>query len=146
MLQTFWGKFGWGHVPVVGDRTYLILAVVAALGVVGAPFALWRKRGFIPWETPLLLGIAVCGIWFAAMVRGTVESLFGRAFIPGSRYAYPAIVPTLALLNIGWLEILRKVAGRLNVSKRTRSLVYSLLFVVLDVIALVSILRYYSNH
>jgi hypothetical protein len=146
MLRTFWGKFGWGHVPLVGDRPYRILAVLTSVGIAGVPLALWRRRRTMPWEVVLLLGIALCSIWFAAMVRGTVESLFGIGFIPGARYAFPAIIPTLVVLNAGWLEILRGVGNRLHLPVRIPYMVPCLLFILLDVVALASILYYYSLH
>ena len=143
MLQTFWGKFGWGGFRLLGGPTYPILALVTLLGAAGAALALWRVRRSVPWETAVLLGIALCAIWFMAMLRGTAQSLFGRPFIPGSRYAYPAIIPTLLLLNFGWFELLRRIRGRMQLSVRLPHMLFWGFFMVLDIVALLSVMRSY---
>jgi len=142
MLRTFWAKFGWGHVPLLGSRPYLVLSVVTLLGMVGAGIAIWRRRHALPWEALLLLGLALLGIWIPAIVRG-IGSLFGWAFIPGARYAYPAIIPTALVLNLGWLEVFRQVGQWLRISARAQSVIYYLLFFGLDIYAISSIIEFY---
>ena len=129
---------------MLGDRSYLILAILTVVAIAAVPLGLWRNRRSVDWDVLLLLSIALCGIWFAAIVRGTTTSLIARVFIPGARYAYPAIIPTLTVLNFGWLEVLRHAGSRLHLSVRMQHMVYCLLFIVLDIVALVSILRHYG--
>jgi len=142
MLRTFWAKFGWGHVPLPGSRPYLVLSVVTLLGMVGAGVGIWQRRHALPWEVLLLLGLALFGIWIPAIVRG-IGSLFGWAFIPGARYAYPAILPTVLVLNVGWLEILRLLGRWLRAAPKVQYVVYFLFFLGLDAISILTITRFY---
>ena len=77
------------------------------------------------------------------MLRG-VHSLTDTIFIPGARYAYPAIIPTLLALNAGWLEIARPLARWLRLPPIAKYMVYFLLFLGLDVAAIASIIRFYT--
>ncbi|MBE3039175.1 MAG: DUF2142 domain-containing protein [Chloroflexi bacterium] len=142
MLRTFWAKFGWGHVPLAGSKPYRVLAVVTLLGMAGAGWATWRRRHALPWEVLLLLGLALLGIWVPAILRG-IGSLFGWAFIPSARYAYSVIIPTLLVLNVGWLEILRLLGRWLRMAPKVQIAAYLLFFVALDALSILTITRFY---
>jgi hypothetical protein len=142
MLRTFWAKFGWGTVPLLGDKPYRVLAVVTLLGLGGAGWALWRRRLAIHWELFLLLGLALLGIWVPAILRG-IGSLFGWLYVPVARYASPAILPTILVLNIGWLESSRLLGRWLRVHPKVLLGVYLLFFVALDILSLLSIIHYF---
>jgi hypothetical protein len=142
MLRTFWAKFGWGHIPLAGSKPYRTLAVVTLLGMAGAGWAIWQRRHALPWEVLLLLGLALLGIWTPAILRG-IGSLFGWAFIPSARYAYPAILPTVLVLNAGWLEILRILGRWLRIAPKVQLAAYLLFFAALDALSILSITRFY---
>ena len=146
MLRTFWAKFGWGHVPLsipFTDRPYRLLTAITLVGIGGAMLTLWRKRLSLPWHVLLFLGLTLAGIWGQAVLRG-VHSLTDTIFIPGARYAYPAIIPTLLALNAGWLEIARPLDRWLRLPPIAKYMVYFLLFLGLDVAAIASIIRFYT--
>jgi hypothetical protein len=142
ILRTFWAKFGWGNVPLIGSKPYRALVFVTLLGITGAGWVIWRRRHTLPWEVLLLLGLALIGIWTQAIIRG-LGSLFGWTFVPLARYAYPAILPTVLVLNAGWLGILRMIGRGLRVESKVQGMAYLLLFAMLDVLSILSITRYY---
>jgi len=142
ILRTFWAKFGWGNVPLLGSKPYRALAVVALLGMVGAGWAIWQRRHALPWEVLLLLGLALLGIWIPAIFRG-IGSLFGWVFIPSARYAYPVILPTVLVLSVGWLEILRLPGRWVRMAPKVQHAAYLLFFVALDALSILTITRFY---
>jgi hypothetical protein len=142
MLRTFWAKFGWGNVPLVGSSPYRTLAILTLVGIAGAGWAIWKHRHTLPWEVIPLLGLALLGIWFPAFFRG-IGSLFGWLYVPVARYVSPAILPTVLILNAGWLEILRIPGRWLHMAPNLQYVVYFLFFVALDVLSIVSIAHFY---
>ena len=142
-MRTFWAKFGWGNVPLVGSKPYRILAVVTVLGIVGANWAVWRDRHVLQWEVFLLLFLAMFGIWITTIQRG-IGSIFGWYLIPVARYAYPAILPTVLVLNTGWLELIHAFGRWLRMTTKVAYAAYLLCFVALDAVSIFSIIRYYQ--
>ena len=143
LAQTFWAKFGWGHVVLEGYRPYTILAFITLSGCIGAVFAFWRRRERILWDVAFFLGTVAIVVWGSAMVRGLSSILQGSYFIPVARYAYPAIIPTMLLLNLGWLELVRGAEIYLKLPSKVSYLLLVLFFVVLNVISIFSIYRFY---
>jgi hypothetical protein len=144
LQHTFWARFGWGHVSLAWPASYTILMAITLIGLLGAGWLLWRKRQALAWHALAFLGLAALGVWGAALSRG-VASLFGTLFIPGARYAYPAIAPTILLLCAGWRAALGWGGRWLRLAAWLQYLIYVTLFVLLDAAALFSILRYYSR-
>ena len=144
LLRTFWGKFGWGHIPFAWLGVYPLLWVLTLAGAFGAGVVLWRGRQRWDWHALAFIGLAVLGTWAAALSRGA-GSLFGNLFIPGARYAYPVIAPTLLLFCAGWCAGLGWGVRRLRIAVWVQYLVYVALFVFLDGLGLFSILRYYGG-
>lgn len=142
MFNTFWARFGWGHVPLLGYRPYLILGIITLLGVIGAGIAVWRRRIRLSWEVLAFFSIVLLGVWIPASLRGA-GSLNEAVFIPSARYAYPAIIPTVLLLTSGWLEILSFIQSRLNFSKKFIPAAFLLFFLGLAALSIVSILKFY---
>ena len=142
MLRTFWAKFSWGQVSLAGSKPYRVLSIVTLLGMAGTGWAIWQRRHALPLEILLLLGLALLGIWIPTIMRG-IGSLFGWAFIPSARYAYPVIIPTILVLNVGWLEILRLLGQLLRMSPKVQAAAYLMFFVSLDVLSILTITRFY---
>ena len=142
LLRSFWAKFGWGNVSLLGSKPYQVLAVATLLGSFGAAWMIWRKRFKLSWEVLLILGLALFGIWLPAILRG-IGSLVGNPFFPVARYAFPAILPTAIVLNAGWLEIVDYPARWLRLSPKVIGAIYILLFIALDTLAFLSIFRFY---
>ena len=147
LMRTFWAKFGWGHVPLLGRKPYRLLAGVTAMGMAGLGLALWRRRRTLPslpWASLMVLGLALLGIWGIGLVRGAGSFWTSWAFIPSARFVYPAIIPTTLILSLGWLEIERRVWRRSRSQAGMLPVLTFGFFLALDVFALVSLVSYYG--
>ena len=104
MLETFLGKFGWGHIPLSQPAWYTLFGVLFGVGFLGVLWACFSRVTFSA-EKMLFLGTVLGLIWGAAVLRGEIFMFTATSFIPGARYAYPAIAPTLLfwLLGIEWI-------------------------------------------
>jgi hypothetical protein len=146
IFETFWGRFGWGHVPLPGGawfyRAFTWITVLAVFGVVFYPFG---KSGKIPVDALLFLGLALILVWFAAIARGAIFIFVEHVFLPSARYAFPAIGPTLLVLVAGWTAAGMYIQRIVRFPRFYYVAVYTGLLVVLAVVALWTIGRYYSG-
>ncbi|MGB3700099.1 MAG: hypothetical protein WA997_02420, partial [Anaerolineales bacterium] len=145
LFHTFWARFGWGHVILVGYRPYSILGLFTMAGVVGGVVAFWRHRKQIHWDLFLFLGLSVITIWGSAFLRGLTSQMDGGYFIPVARYAYPAIIPTMLILNIGWLEIIHWIEHYFKIRQKYQLCLLIALFLLLDVFSIYSIYAFYLD-
>jgi hypothetical protein len=145
LLRTFWAKFGWGHVALLGGKPYRILAGATLLGLIGALLALWQGRRTLPWHALLWLGLALGGVWALTLIRGSNYILLRASFLANGRYTYPVIIPAVLVLNAGWLAVYRVAQRRLRLPAWGYGIVYGAFFLGLDVLALASVVRYYAN-
>jgi hypothetical protein len=159
LLRTFWGMFGWAHVPLLGHKPYRVFLVLTILGLLGV--GLWfgirlRARPVcLPWEALAVLGLLFVGYWGLTLVRSPIFMSLVHIYLPVARNAYPAIIPTALLVCMGWHELLKATVGefaRRMVNRNTPapvwpravpSLAYCILLVALDVYAIWSISNYY---
>jgi hypothetical protein len=142
--RTFWGRFGWGNIDLIGQKPYRPLAVLTGLGLFGAILAAIRAGKKLRWEIVFLLGAAIGIVWGATLFRGSSFILDRAHFLPVARYVFPVIIPTLMVLVIGWLELMNWI-GRLSASLRPWLFgVYLLIFFGIDLYALFSIFRYFA--
>jgi hypothetical protein len=146
IFETFWGRFGWGHVPLPGGdllyRLFTWLVVLAVLGVVFYPFG---KGGRIPVDALLFLGLVLLLVWFAAFARGAIFIFVEHVFLPSARYAFPAIGPTLLFLVAGWYAAAKHLVRVIRIPRFYFVLVYVDALVMLAVLALWGIGRFYSG-
>lgn len=142
MLKTFWGKFGWGHIPMLGNKTYWALGVTTLLGIAGMILGVGKDIRKLPWSAMALLGMAMAMVWGLAVVRG-VFYLFGRTFIPSARYGYPVIIPTVGMLCLGWWALGRKVKELLRLPGWLGIVGYGLFMIGLNVLSIVTVWKYY---
>jgi len=162
LFRTFWAKFGWGHVPLIGEYPYRYLAAVTLVLLGGASYGGVRKRRVLPWDVLLILGIAIFAVWFPVFVRGAIFMALPRIYFPVARYALPVIIPIAIVFSFGWLEVSRlliqfwhklAVIGdkasessqglRLVALPDFQIVVYLLLFLILDIVSIISIARFY---
>ena len=105
MQQTFWGKFGWGHIPLQFNWAYDLLKIVSILGIAGLILGgLTKGSAKIPWDALILMALMMLLVWGLAVARGSFY-LFSWRFIPSSRYGFPAIIPTVGFLCLGWWKL-----------------------------------------
>ena len=144
LFRTFWAKFGWGHIFLVGQKPYRVLMAVTLLSVLGVIAAFWRLKRAFSLELWVFMGIALTVVWGVAATRG-IDSLFGNVFIPGSRYAYPVIVLTLLLLCAGWREVLQYFGKWLHLPSQVQYSIYLAIFIFLDGYSIYTIAQYYTR-
>ena len=164
LFRTFWATFGWGNVPLVGSRPYQFLLVLTALGLFGCCLGIVRRWPRLPWEVMGFISLALLLMWGVAATRSVHYLAVQRVlYLPVARYAYPMIIPTVLVLGVGWLEVSRllgillkrlgwqRLSGRLfptlwaAAQSHIDFVVYLALFVSLDVMALISIARFYER-
>lgn len=143
LFQTFWAYFGWGHVALLLPYAYRILFLITLTGMIGALVWVIRDRKRLNWNLLVFLGIVLIAVWSLAFMRGTGTLVDSRTQIPVARYAYPAIFPTMLVLNAGWLEIFRRLQARFRLPEFLLPVGFFAFFIALDVISILTILRYY---
>jgi hypothetical protein len=148
ILRTFWAKFGWGHVPLLWDWVYALLAFLTGLGLVGGAFAAVRavktSGGVVA-----VMALAFAGMWALAITRGAYISLAVNPWIPVARYGLPVVLPTALLLTAGWREWARLPLPALARFRARHPnlnfLIFFCLFLALDVAGLVSVVTFYAR-
>lgn len=142
LFRTFWAKFGWGHVSLIGKRPYRPLFAITTLGIIGAIIAAWYYRYTLPKSENIFLLLSGLLIWGATLFRG-IESLINTVFIPAARYAYPAIIPTILVFCCGWLTIGQILHSKFKIPSFFLSIAYILFFILVDIISIQSIVQFY---
>jgi hypothetical protein len=144
LFRTFWARFGWGHVPLLQSWPYALILVAMLAGLVGAIFAIWRLRRRLNWPVFVLLSLAFSGVWILAFMRGANYPTQLRAiYYPTARYAYPAVIPSMLLLNVGWYEVGKAAKNWLHWRGNVFKIGYILAWVIFNSYALFSIAKYY---
>jgi len=165
IFRTFWGMFGWGHVPLIGYQPYRNIGILTLLLIVTAILGLWRKRLDIPWDVIFILSVIMVLSFSVTVVRGALYLGLSHIYYPVARHAYPAIIPTVLTLCFGWLELCHLIAQAIEkfftglIAELQRKLPsklisllgdlhYVLFFVFLiglDLLSLYSISKYYGS-
>jgi hypothetical protein len=143
LMETFWARFGWGNVPLLGAYSYAVLVAVSVIGLVGAARALFRGAGKGYRDVIIFLALAGLTLWAQAVLRG-ISTLFETNLQAVARYAYPAIVPTTLLLTAGWTALTGWFTRRRQVRMIHFLIVYLGFLAGLNLLAIASILVYYA--
>lgn len=149
LFRTFWGYFGWAHIPLVGAKPYRLLLAATLIGLVGA--VVWavirftKDRASFPWPAVFYLLVVMILAWGAPFLRGSLYLTRDRLFLPVARYGYVAIIPTLLILVTGWMTLLGKAADLLRLPRKAAWSTYVVILLALDIASLYSILRYYQG-
>ncbi len=170
LLRTFWAQFGWGQVPLLGNKPYRILGVITAILALGSLVGLWRRRQRFSAELALFLVFILLATWGATFLRGSIYLAVPHIYLPVARYAYPGILPTALVLCLGWVELTHGAGLFIKSGKRlifradraapdnslgiesealpggstVQILVYTLLFIILDILSILSIHHFYT--
>jgi Predicted membrane protein (DUF2142) len=146
LSETFWARFGWGHVTILYKAIYPLLNLIFAAGLLSSLYVGIAKRTRkqpIRANTHILITLSLLSIicWLAALLRGT-PSLFGAWWLPSARYAYPAVVPTLLAVIGGWITLLNSSTTS-DVRNRVAGAIAGA-FVALNALSLLSIAQFYA--
>jgi len=139
LFRSFWGHFGWDHVRLA-DGWFWGLAGATVMAVLGAVVSfvkgLWSGHSLRWRQCMVWLGFAALLLWGSVILRP--HPIRGAAFIPGARYAFPAIIPMAFFLMGGWTAwIPSPMRG-----KAALALLVGLL--ILDAASVVTIITFYS--
>ncbi len=108
MFESFWARFSWGQIGI-WPAAYWVLAAFTALGLGGAVLRLVQSGRRAQLASVIFLGTCVVATILPATARGIIWSLEERyPWLPGARYAYPAVIAMLAFLSTGWLALFRQ--------------------------------------
>jgi 4-amino-4-deoxy-L-arabinose transferase-like glycosyltransferase len=113
LFRSFWGQFGWMGV-VLSDRVYLLylaLTVLAALGLALLGFAHRGRRIADPaGATPMGPDWTGWVLAAAALLVAAEVVVYNLTFIqPQGRYLFPALVPIVLGLSLGWSRLAQPV-------------------------------------
>jgi hypothetical protein len=142
LFRTFWGKFGWGDISLMGHKPYRVILIFTLAGILGALFGIPRFRSSLPGNVLFVFFLAILGIFLLAFFRGANHITTNWFYLPVARYIYPAIIPTILVLCIGWWEILRGAGQVFRLPKWGQYGLYFGLFLFLDIFSLISIYRF----
>jgi len=149
LFRTFWARFGWGHVTLLGHKPYRHLGYLCLAGMVASFLWLirsaWIHRKEIPyWSIAFFLLATLAAVWGMTWVRGISYLGLARFYLPVGRYAYPAVIPTVLLVVLGWERALGWLSKRLGWSQLLPLAVIPAFFIALDIFSIISILSYYQ--
>lgn len=142
LFESFWGRFGWNHISIPRPW-YLLGFFLSVSGLAGTLYRLahrWKHwpsayKAALAW-----LASAAIVIWLQALTRMAFPVWGQRLFLPSARYAYPAIVPTVLALTAGWtVFVKRPPATRLWLA------LWVLALITLDLVSILTIIRFYSS-
>jgi hypothetical protein len=106
LFQTFWARFGWGHVPLIGERySYWLLAGFSLVALFGCVVGVIRREKGVPWDLIVFMGIGFLAAWGTTLARGATTLGLAQQYVPVARHAYPLIIPVALFLCLGWLEV-----------------------------------------
>lgn len=137
--NTFWAQFGWGNLTlsvIQPVHPYLILFGATIAGFFGSIPAFWRRR--LPTGMLVFLLSVLAMVWGLSLLRG-VDAYRSGGFFTQARYAFPAVIPTMFVLMLGWLEWLGWFERLLRLPTWSKYALIVCFFLALDLAALLSI-------
>lgn len=128
-------RLAWGHVQIEEPGLVYALRGIGAIALLGCvAWAVRARRAAALWPAVVMLAIIGLGVWINTIMR-PLPLLDDRYVVPATRYAFPAIVPTMLALVGGWWALW---------PARARSAAVLLLMVAIAVLNGVTVYRVWS--
>jgi len=169
VFQTFWARFGWGHVPLIGeDFSYRLIVGFTLVALIGCLVGLiWRKK-WIPSSERIdgtiigLMGFGLLTSLGITLLRQANSFGLQYLYVPVARHSYPLIIPAVLFLCLGWLVVfysLNYLSQRwkrrekddeipstliINYISKYQQIFYCFVLIVLDLVSIASIAHYYD--
>jgi len=89
------------------------------------------------------LGVPHIAIWGTTLLRGADAMIEGASYLPVARYAYPAIIPTMLVLIVGWLGISHLFSPRIRIPDYAIAGIIIGFFIAVDVLSIITLNKYY---
>jgi hypothetical protein len=165
LFQTFWARFGWGHILLIGEPfSYWMLAGFTLVALFGCIVGVVRRERGIPWDLIVFMGMGSAIAWGATLTRGVTTLALAHQYVPVARHACPLIIPSALFLCLGWMEVFYMVnffvsrplskedktdvipsGDRSNFIHIYQHVIYFSLLVLLDLASLFSIARFFGK-
>jgi hypothetical protein len=140
LVQTFWGRFGWGHVSLHSAWYYGLTVLTMAI-ILGSTLQvihtytkpLSPKTIAITW---LIIAAVVLG--GSVLFRGFYSIPTSRVVLPTSRFIYPAIIPISIAIVTVWFMLPR-------VQQKIKSLIGLAGLYILNIASIWTIVGFYGG-
>ena len=142
LFQTFWGK-ATSQIPLLGGYTYDVLQLISLLALVGVFIYIIQSPSLFKQPEILFLFFVTLAIWLPTIFRGTYWVFYFVPLVPYARYAYPAIIPTLLLINAGLLKSLQWITARFGLPNSSPIKAYQTFVISLAIYAIFSFGGYF---
>ncbi len=103
-FRTFWGKFGWTHISLLGSKPFRIILAWCGLTMIGVVIGLFCNASKIQVKTLIFPGTAIAAQIFLVTFRGMGRWFSPSPYIPVGRYLFPALIPISLVFAWGWFE------------------------------------------
>jgi len=117
LYRTFWGRFNWGTLPLVGNKPYRIFIIPTLLAIVGNGLGLMRYRKMVNWSFVLLLLVILWGQLIYTLFRFAGDWHTYYLLLPQARYFFPAVFAAGFFLCTGWYIVLDRLFTPLGINK-----------------------------
>jgi len=143
LFQSFWGQGAGTQISLLGGFTYDILKVISALALLGCFLYIIQSPFLFLRPEMLFMLMVIFIIWTITFFRGTYWVFYFVPLVPYARYAFPAFIPTLLLLNAGILKSLHLITIRYEFEKSLPALAFQTFMFSLAIYAIFSFGGYF---
>lgn len=143
VFNTFWGRFGWGAVPLIGSNPYgFFWGVTVILGIANFGSLISNCRSS-PIDLIFFLFLTVVSILVMTLFRNGGNWILYEA-TPNARYLLPAFLPLGLWIVNGWVTMTDVLFKNIKKKQKLTHLLWFGLLIGYNVWAMVSIWIYYA--
>ncbi len=144
-FRSFWGVFGWGEVPMLGNRPYRVFIVLSGVVVLGMLLELFLRKRQLSYKALILILTVIFFQFVMVSIRG-LGSWFvsSNPMIPLARYFFPVLIPVGILTCSGLNRFFCFIQEKIKVPLLVGRTIYILGFGMIISWALLSIVRYFQ--
>jgi len=141
IFRSFWAKFGWGEITLMGAKPYRPFYIAMVIMVVGCILGVKKKSSWSGLQIALWLGInIILSLGYAWFTGISMDSYIDRAYIPVARFIFPSILAILSFFTFGWSFWMTLIHSKY---RWIGYAIYVVLFLALDVLSVMTVYAYY---
>ncbi len=141
IFRSFWAKFGWGEITLVGAKPYRAFYIAMIMMVVGCILGFKKKLSWSGLQISIWLGLNIfLSLGYAWFTGISMNSYIDKAYIPVARFIFPTILAIMAIFNFGWAFWMELIHARYRWISYA---IYVILFIILDVLSIMTVIGYY---
>jgi hypothetical protein len=141
LFRTYWARFSWGQVSLLGNRPYRVFVEFTGIALLGNLCALFLYRMSIPWTSVFFQGI-LTSIQLVVTSQRTGGNWFNYTFTPTARYFYPVIFPTAVFLVAGWFVSTSLLSRKNRIIEKIFACLFPVLLIAVSIWSILSISQY----